>query len=56
MPFGTVREVRQEVRRIVDVVKPGAGYIFCTAHNIQADTSIANVIALLDAYEAYGWY
>ena len=56
MPFGTAHEIRQEVRRIADVVKPAAGYIFCTAHNIQADTSVTNVLALLDAYEEYGWY
>jgi uroporphyrinogen decarboxylase len=56
VPFGTMQEIREEVRRIADAVKGEAGYIFCTAHNIQADTSVANVLALLDAYKEYGWY
>jgi uroporphyrinogen decarboxylase len=54
MPFGTPNEVRQEVKRIADLVKPVGGYIFCTAHNVQADTPTENVLALLDAYLEYG--
>jgi uroporphyrinogen-III decarboxylase len=56
MPFGTPDEVRRAVRQIAQVVKPHGGYIFGTAHNIQADTSIENVLALLDAYHRYGFY
>jgi uroporphyrinogen decarboxylase len=56
MPFGTPNEVRQEVKRIADVVKPDGGYIFSTAHNIQADTSVENVQVLLEAYHEYGRY
>ena len=54
MPFGTPDEVRQTVKKIADVIKPDGGYIFCTAHNIQADTSVENVLALLEAYQEYG--
>ena len=54
MPFGLPDEVRQAVRDIADTVKPDGGYIFCTAHNIQADTSVANVLALVEAYHRYG--
>jgi len=54
MPFGTPAEVRAEVRRIADLVKPEGGYIFCTAHNIQADASVENVRTLVDAYREFG--
>ena len=54
MPFGTPDEIRQEVRGIADLVKPDGGYVFCTAHNIQADTSVGNAQALMDAYHEYG--
>jgi uroporphyrinogen decarboxylase len=54
IPFGTPGEIRQEVRRIAGLVGAGGGYIFCTAHNIQADTSVENVRALMDAYHEYG--
>jgi uroporphyrinogen decarboxylase len=55
MPFGTPDDIRREVRRIASAAKSG-GYIFGTAHNIQADTSVANVQALMEAYHEYGRY
>jgi len=54
MPFGTPQAVRREVERIASIVKAEGGYIFGTAHNIQVDTSVENVQALLKAYHAYG--
>lgn len=54
MPFGTVADVREAVRRVAAIAKPHGGYIFCTAHNIQADTPPANIRALIDAYHAFG--
>ena len=50
MPFGSPAEVRRAVQRIVAAVGTRGGYIFCTAHNIQADTPVANVVALLEEY------
>ena len=54
MPFGTPDEIRREVQRIADVVRLDGGYIFCTAHNIQSDTPVENVRALLEACHRYG--
>jgi len=56
LPFGTPREVRDEVRDRIQALAPGGGYILCTAHNIQADTPVENVRALLDAYLEFGGY
>jgi uroporphyrinogen decarboxylase len=56
MPFGTPDDVRNEVRRRVETLGPGGGFIFCTAHNIQADTPIENVEALFEAYQMFGRY
>ena len=56
MPYGSPEDVRREVRAIADLVKPDGGYIFCTSHNIQADTPVANIIALMEAYHEYGGY
>jgi len=50
MPYGTPDDIRREVRRIAAVVRSGGGYIFCTSHNIQADTPVENITALMDAY------
>jgi uroporphyrinogen decarboxylase len=56
LPFGTVEDVRNEVRSAIEALAPGGGYILCTAHNIQADAPEENVEALLKAYEDFGQY
>ena len=56
LPFGTPDDVRNEVRQRVQTLAPGGGFIFCTAHNIQADTPIENVVALFEAYRTFGKY
>ncbi|NLF39331.1 hypothetical protein GX586_07790 [bacterium] len=49
-PFGTPADIERDVSAIRKLFKDDGGYIFCTAHNIQADTPIENVAALLEAY------
>lgn len=56
MPFGTPEDVRREVKNRMETLGKGGGYILCTAHNIQADTPLENLDALLDAYRRYGAY
>jgi len=48
MPFGSVREVKSEVKKLIDTMSPGGGYILCTSHNIQADTPEENVLAMYE--------
>ena len=54
LPFGSPDEVRREVRRLIEALAPGGGYIISTAHNIQADTPLENVETLLAAYHEFG--
>jgi len=54
MPYGSPDDIRKEVKAIADITKNEGGYIFCTSHNIQADTPIENVVALMDAYHEFG--
>jgi uroporphyrinogen decarboxylase len=56
LPFGTPDDVRNEVRERFETLGPGGGFIFCTAHNIQADTPLENVEALFQAYRELGGY
>lgn len=56
LPFGSPEDVRQEVRERFASLGPGAGFVFCTAHNIQADTPIENIQALFDAYRELARY
>ena len=56
LPYGTVSDIRGEVADRVKRLAGNGGYIFCTAHNIQADTPLENVEALFDAYATLGAY
>jgi len=56
LPLGTPEDVRKMVKYAVDSAKDGGGYIFGTAHAIQADTTIENIVALFEAYHEYGSY
>ena len=56
LPFGTPADVRAEVRERINALAPGGGYIISTAHNIQGDTPVENVLALIQAYEEFGAY
>ena len=56
MPHGTPQDVKDEVRRRIDDLAPGGGYVLNTSHNIQADVPAANILALVEALDEYGWY
>ncbi|MFB3882831.1 MAG: uroporphyrinogen decarboxylase family protein [Armatimonadota bacterium] len=56
MPFGRRAEIRAEVRELAEAMGKGGGYIFCTSHNIQADTPVENAQELMRAYLDFGRY
>jgi uroporphyrinogen decarboxylase len=56
LPNGTPEEIRNDVRRNIEALAPGGGYVFNTIHNIQADVPPANIIALWEALQEYGVY
>ncbi len=49
LPGGTPQQVRDDVRRNIEALAPGGGYVFNTVHNIQADVPPQNMLALFEA-------
>ena len=49
LPFGTPQEVKDNVRRNIDALAPGGGFVFNTVHNIQADVPPENIVAMWEA-------
>jgi uroporphyrinogen decarboxylase len=45
----TPAEVREHVRRLLDIWRPGGGYVFQQVHNILADVPPANIVAMYEA-------
>jgi uroporphyrinogen decarboxylase len=54
LPTGTPEEVRQEVRRRIDELGAGGGYVLCAVHNIQPEVPPENVVAMYEAAREYG--
>ena len=48
LPFGSPEEVKQEVRRVRDLMSRGGGYILAPAQEIQGDVPAENIIALIE--------
>ncbi len=56
LPCASPEEVREHVRRNLEVWKPGGGYVFNNVHNIQAAVPAENIVALYDAAYEFGFY
>ena len=48
LPAGSVEEVKEEIRRVNSVLGKNGGYIMASAHYLQNDTPIENIMALYD--------
>src|SRR5690606_3911870 len=53
---GTPQKVRDDVRRHIDAMAPGGGFVFAAVHDIQPQTPVANLMAMFEAVEEYGKY
>jgi uroporphyrinogen decarboxylase len=49
LPFGSVEEIRREVRERVALLAPGGGFVFATIHNIQPDIPPEKILAVFEA-------
>ena len=55
LPFTTTEEVKQHVREQVGILAPGGGFVFSPIHNIQADVSAENILAMYDAAREFSY-
>ena len=53
LPNGTPKQVKDEVKRNLDVFAPNGGYVFNTIHNIQADVPPENIVAMYEAIQEF---
>jgi uroporphyrinogen decarboxylase len=56
MGTGTIRQVRDEVKRRIHDLAPGGGFVFGSVHNIQAKVPPENIVAMFDAAMEFGGY
>ncbi len=56
LPYGTVEDVKREVKDRIEALGPGGGFILAPCHNIQPDTPVENVIAMYETALEFGIY
>jgi uroporphyrinogen decarboxylase len=56
LPRGTPQEVAANVRRNLQALMPGGGYVFNNVHNIQGEVPAENIVALFDTAYECGFY
>jgi uroporphyrinogen decarboxylase len=54
LPFKSPAEIRDEVKRVIDILAPGGGYVLAPSHNIQGDTPPENIVAMFEAAIEFG--
>jgi len=56
LPFGTAKQIREEVRYNMEAFKPNGGYIASNIHNITAEVPPENIVAMFDAANEFRNY
>ncbi len=56
LPYGKPKQIRDEVKRIIEILAPGGGYVYNTIHNIQADVPPKNIVAMYEAFQEFSAY
>ena len=56
LPFGTVEQIKEEVKYNMMCLKPGGGFIASNVHNITAEVPPENIVAMFDAANEYRTY
>jgi len=56
LPHGTPDEVRQEMKRVINILGKGGGYMVASVHTIMHEVPPENILAMVDAVEEFGRY
>jgi uroporphyrinogen decarboxylase len=54
LPNGTPEQVKDDVKRNIEALAPGGGFVFATVHNIQAEVPPQNILAMVEAIKEIG--
>lgn len=53
LPQGTPQEVKDHVKRRLEILMPGGGFVFNTVHNILPEVPPQNIVAMFEAIEEF---
>ena len=53
LPFGSPKEVRDQVLERCRIFSPSGGFVFNAIHNVQAKTPVENIVAMINAVHEF---
>jgi len=53
LPFGTPNEVKENVRRTIEIFFKDGGFVFNTVHNVMGNVPLENLIAMFETIQSY---
>ena len=53
LPNGTTRDVADDVKRNIEALAPGGGFVFSAVHNIQAEVPAENIMEMWKTLQGY---
>lgn len=56
LPHGTSEQVKQEVKRVINILGKEGGYMAAPVHTVMNEVPAENILAMVDAVEEFGHY
>ena len=56
LPFYPLKKIEEEIKRTIEIMAPGGGYIFFSSHNIQSDVSPDKIDCMFKSVIKYRKY
>ncbi|MDT8298110.1 MAG: uroporphyrinogen decarboxylase family protein [Spirochaetaceae bacterium] len=56
IPFGSIEDVEEEIRRVIRTAAPGGGLLLAGAHNYQPDVSVEKLLRIYEITQTEGCY
>lgn len=53
LALGSTKEVKKEIKKLIEIFNVDGGFIFSAVHNIQPNVPIKNVIAMIEVIQKY---
>lgn len=53
LPYATPQEIEEYIKKTMEIMAPGGGFVFVSTHNIQHETPAENVYAVYQAAKKY---
>ncbi|MGK7394414.1 MAG: uroporphyrinogen decarboxylase family protein [Candidatus Cyclobacteriaceae bacterium M3_2C_046] len=53
LPYAKPEEVKEEVKKLIEIFGQDGGFVFNTVHNIQANVPVENLVAMIETINNY---